>query len=572
MKLPDVVLFDLDGTLIDSVPDLTTALNRMLQELSMSPVEQAIVHNWVGDGSRLLVHRAMTGRIEGLYTDAGLAHMVGKVKVHLGRSDAAQKAADLANQPEANKMMGHGSEKVEDRYKTQISYGVQLSLGDYSQKASGVPDVVDLGLPILQQDKFKPLVDACTVAFIGRPVTEEELQAAEVEHNKLTKALVAPTADVEKIQLLVDEENKDRPTPPPPSPPYDAADAARVRALMGRLGATQAEVWQMLFAKLFSYMGLGFAVGACTQLVADHPSEKHRAKYAEARAKGTQGEDGAKAVRLESELMEAEAAAADKREKTARLEHTVGALREQQKLASDERVKEAARVRALEQQADAAESRASAKAERLRESEASAAGLQSQLEELKRALAASSAPTSGAPSLGRAAASSGVSTRGASAQGDGGDGAVAASSKPPAVPAGAATSSSAPAAPSSPAAANTLDAEAAQLIKEIEVQVGKAGGGGGGRSILPSGGVGGAAPATALSKMKKAELVAECEARTLDAKGSVAELRAQLRVERKRDRLVEQLVERGWSERQARGALAKVGWDVDSAIAKLVGR
>ena len=38
----------------------------------------------------------------------------------------------------------------------------------------------------------------------------KELQAAEVEHNKLTKALVAPTANVEKIQLLVDEENKDR--------------------------------------------------------------------------------------------------------------------------------------------------------------------------------------------------------------------------------------------------------------------------------------------------------------------------------------------------------------------------
>lgn len=69
MKLPDVVLFDLDGTLIDSVPDLTTALNRMLQELAMSPVEQAVVHNWVGDGSRLLVHRAITGNIDGRIDD-----------------------------------------------------------------------------------------------------------------------------------------------------------------------------------------------------------------------------------------------------------------------------------------------------------------------------------------------------------------------------------------------------------------------------------------------------------------------------------------------------------------------
>ncbi|MBG80753.1 MAG: phosphoglycolate phosphatase [Phycisphaerae bacterium] len=65
MKLPDVVLFDLDGTLIDSVPDLTTALNRMLEQLDMNPVRQSDVHNWVGDGSRVLVHRAMTGRIDG---------------------------------------------------------------------------------------------------------------------------------------------------------------------------------------------------------------------------------------------------------------------------------------------------------------------------------------------------------------------------------------------------------------------------------------------------------------------------------------------------------------------------
>jgi hypothetical protein len=44
----------------------------------------------------------------------------------------------------------------------------------------------------------------------------------------------------------------------------------------------------MLFAKLFSYMSSGFAVGACTQLLADDPREEQRAKYAEARAKGLQ--------------------------------------------------------------------------------------------------------------------------------------------------------------------------------------------------------------------------------------------------------------------------------------------
>ena len=79
-----------------------------------------------------------------------------------------------------------------------------------------------------------------------------------------------------------------------------------------------------------------------------------------------------------------------------------------------------------------------------------------------------------------------------------------------------------------------------------------------------------AAVPIALSRMKKVDLVAECEERKLNAKGSVAELRAQLRVERKRDGLVAQVVERGWNEKQARSALKQKGWDVDAAIQKLV--
>jgi hypothetical protein len=75
----------------------------------------------------------------------------------------------------------------------------------------------------------------------------------------------------------------------------------------------------------------------------------------------------------------------------------------------------------------------------------------------------------------------------------------------------------------------------------------------------------------ALSRMKKSELKAECEERSLPAKGTVAELRAALRVERKRDVLVAQVVERGWPEKQARAALMKAEWDFDVAIKKLVG-
>ncbi|KAL1514942.1 hypothetical protein AB1Y20_004018 [Prymnesium parvum] len=83
-----------------------------------------------------------------------------------------------------------------------------------------------------------------------------------------------------------------------------------------------------------------------------------------------------------------------------------------------------------------------------------------------------------------------------------------------------------------------------------------------------------ATPATpsrppALSRMTKAQLIEECTERNLLAEGTVAELRVRLRVERKRDVLVAELADRGWSERQARRALDKVGWDVDAAITEL---
>jgi len=55
----DTFLFDLDGTLIDSLPDLATALNRLRGELSLPPLTAAEVRGMVGDGARLLVQRAL---------------------------------------------------------------------------------------------------------------------------------------------------------------------------------------------------------------------------------------------------------------------------------------------------------------------------------------------------------------------------------------------------------------------------------------------------------------------------------------------------------------------------------
>jgi len=75
----------------------------------------------------------------------------------------------------------------------------------------------------------------------------------------------------------------------------------------------------------------------------------------------------------------------------------------------------------------------------------------------------------------------------------------------------------------------------------------------------------------ALSRMRKAELIGECEARGLDVVGTVPELRARLRVERKREALIVDITERGWSEQKARSALEAESWDLDAALSRLIG-
>ena len=56
---PRVLVFDLDGTLIDSAPDLAQAVNALLAELGKPPLAEAAIRPMIGDGSRLLLARAL---------------------------------------------------------------------------------------------------------------------------------------------------------------------------------------------------------------------------------------------------------------------------------------------------------------------------------------------------------------------------------------------------------------------------------------------------------------------------------------------------------------------------------
>lgn len=70
LSQPRGVLFDLDGTLIDSVPDLTLCMNQALDEHGLPPRAPERMRRWVGNGSARLAHRAITGDRDGTATAA----------------------------------------------------------------------------------------------------------------------------------------------------------------------------------------------------------------------------------------------------------------------------------------------------------------------------------------------------------------------------------------------------------------------------------------------------------------------------------------------------------------------
>ena len=65
MNKPAMVLIDVDGTLVDSVPDLTYCVDEMMKRLDMPAHGEAKVRNWVGNGVERLVRRALVGQLDG---------------------------------------------------------------------------------------------------------------------------------------------------------------------------------------------------------------------------------------------------------------------------------------------------------------------------------------------------------------------------------------------------------------------------------------------------------------------------------------------------------------------------
>ena len=62
-KNKKVIFFDMDGTLVDSIQDLSNSINYMLNTLNRKQFKQETINLWVGNGGPTLVKRALSGSV-----------------------------------------------------------------------------------------------------------------------------------------------------------------------------------------------------------------------------------------------------------------------------------------------------------------------------------------------------------------------------------------------------------------------------------------------------------------------------------------------------------------------------
>ena len=79
----DLLIFDLDGTLIDSKQDLVCAVNATREHAGMAPLEHETVYSYVGEGAPTLIRRALGPEATDAQVQDALAFFLVYYKEHL---------------------------------------------------------------------------------------------------------------------------------------------------------------------------------------------------------------------------------------------------------------------------------------------------------------------------------------------------------------------------------------------------------------------------------------------------------------------------------------------------------
>jgi len=78
-----VLIFDLDGTLIDSKLDLAHSVNAMLEHMGRAPLIHESIYSMVGNGAPVLVRRALGEGATDAEVEDGLAHFLAYYREHM---------------------------------------------------------------------------------------------------------------------------------------------------------------------------------------------------------------------------------------------------------------------------------------------------------------------------------------------------------------------------------------------------------------------------------------------------------------------------------------------------------
>jgi phosphoglycolate phosphatase len=78
-----LLIFDLDGTLIDSKLDLANSVNATLEHMGRAPLPHETIYRYVGDGASMLVKRALGGEVSDREADKGLAYFLSYYRLHM---------------------------------------------------------------------------------------------------------------------------------------------------------------------------------------------------------------------------------------------------------------------------------------------------------------------------------------------------------------------------------------------------------------------------------------------------------------------------------------------------------
>jgi phosphoglycolate phosphatase len=135
----DLVIFDLDGTLVDTAPDIAAALAAALSEAQLAPLPIDVVKQLVGDGARELIRRALArAGVEG-DVEALLARFIAHYRAHVSDRSVAYPgvAAALATLAAAGVTTAVVTNKPGDIARRLIA---DLALGEFFHRVVGDGD------------------------------------------------------------------------------------------------------------------------------------------------------------------------------------------------------------------------------------------------------------------------------------------------------------------------------------------------------------------------------------------------------------------------------------------------